>query len=256
MTTISNIKRNAQKTLTENFSSVFSGLIWIILILLFLTSAYTLMTTFLSSYVTNSEIFLGALIVAFILISPVLNGYFRFHLNLIKTGNAVLSDLCFYFFSVKLYFSALKLNMLFLIRMLLAAVLIYTPYKAYKLYIPDFIDLNKEVFESLGWLLLCLSALIAALFFIRYFLVCFLFEEDSTLPLNKYFQKSASIMRNPSYFFEFLFMFISFIPLFISYLVVIPALYFIPFYIISLCFLGLKILSHDKSITKIQGMDF
>lgn len=174
-------------------------------------------------------------IVGYFFFSPMINGYIRAYYRASVTGDFDIGD-AFYYFRAGKYKKALSLNLSLLLRMLIPLILFYLPVIAFEVISLYFIKgefYGSILYHDAYFILSFLSTMIAVLYATRYFTVFTVSVEYETLTVKQIFQCSATIMSDKTISAAKLIF--SFFPWILLCLLVLPALYVIPYMTQSLC---------------------
>ncbi len=174
-------------------------------------------------------------IIAFLVLSPMFTGYIRLYYNAALNGNYDINDI-FYYFTNKHYKKALKLNLLFFLRMIIPCVIAFLIPTAFSTLANRFLknSFTESIwFYDVVFILSVLSVFLLVLYMIKYFSVYTLFIEYPDMPINKYFIYSKKIMRNNTKKVRDLIF--SFIPWLLLCLTILPLIYVVPYITQSLC---------------------
>ena len=180
-------------------------------------------------------------IVCAILISPVLNGYIRMFYRNALYDRMEPADL-FRYFSRDRYARTLRLNLGFILRLFLPAVLFYSPvfgFVAIAKYLGG--GFYASVLYSDVFFILCiLSTMLLVLYSLRYFVVFTLYAENDRLSAKELFRMSALLMRShASSAAKLIF---SYTPWMLLCLTILPMIYVVPYMTQGLC-IGAKWMS-------------
>lgn len=169
-----------------------------------------------------------------ILLSPFINGFIRVYYRNTLNGRMDLNDL-YYYFEGDRYNRTLLLNLSFLLRLFLPAVLFFTP-----------VILFEIIAQRMGsafyggvlycdfFIVLCvLSAICLTLYSLKYYTVFALAVEDESLENKELFRRSKSIMSDQSVNAARLVL--SYTPWILLCLTILPLLYVVPYMTQGLC---------------------
>ena len=174
-------------------------------------------------------------IITFLIISPMFTGYIRLYYNAALTGNYDINDV-FYYFTNKHYKKAFKLNLLFLliimIPLLIAFLIPNTFIVLANKFLPD--SFTESIwFYDIVFLLTVFAILLLVLYMIKYFCVYTMFIEHPDMPSKEYFSYSKKIMHNNTKKVRDLIF--SFTPWLLLCLTILPLIYVVPYITQSLC---------------------
>ena len=174
------------------------------------------------------------LITAGVLVSPFFNGYVRVYYRNAFTGEMDLRDL-YYYFEEGRYSRTLRLNLSFLLRMLLPGILFFLPVAAY-----EAISLSLDndfygsvIYSDFFFILSVLSIILLTLYSLKYFTVFTLSVEDETRGIKELFRQSKRIMRNHTT--DAAKLIFSYTPWMLLCITVLPLLYVVPYMTQGLC---------------------
>lgn len=170
--------------------------------------------------------------------SPVINGFLRFYFNSSKTGDGVFSDIFYYFDSKRLYANAMLFNLNLLIRFLPCLVLLTSAI--------IFFSQGDMFYTVVGCVIAALFIVLFFALFLRYFAAFGLFFSDDSQKSSEYFKKSAVIMKR--YRKSVLKLILSFIGWIILSIVIIPLIYTVPYFAMSML-TSLKWIMYNESRT-------
>ena len=170
--------------------------------------------------------------------SPVINGFLRFYFNTAKTGDGVFSDIFYYFDSKRLYASAMLFNLNLLIRFLPCYVLLTSAI--------IFFSLCNTLYTVVGCVMAFSFIVLFFALFLRYFAAFGLYFSNENQKPSEYFKKSAVIMKR--YRKSVLKLIFSFIGWIILSIVIIPLIYTVPYFAMSLS-VSLKWIMYNESRT-------
>lgn len=145
-----------------------------------------------------------------------------------------LSVIFFYFKHIKIYYKALTLQLDLLLKKLIILGICLIPYTLFKLWCVDLhIELNVlglDILKIISVVLLICGIIFAFIYNLRYFMVQYLFFNNSYLMNSELFFKSDCIMRIRKK--EVIEMYISFAPFYILSLLIIPILFLFPYMVL------------------------
>lgn len=173
-------------------------------------------------------------IIMLFLFSPIINGYIHAYYKAAYTENIDLKDVFFYFGSGR-YFSALSLNIRFILRMFLPALILYAPLIAYVVISSiNASDFSKTVlYYDIYFILSILSTLTTVLYSLRYFTVFTISADNPDFTPEEVFRYNKMIMKHRTG--DAAKLVFSFTPWLLLCLLILPMLYVIPYMTQSLC---------------------
>lgn len=173
------------------------------------------------------------MIAAGIFASPFINGYVRVYYRNAFTGEMDLNDL-FYYFEDGRYKRTLKLNLSFMLRLLLPAVISYLPLVLFVIISANIKGFTGSVpYRDFYLILAILSSVIITLYALRYFAVLTLYVENESLSNKELFDASKHIMRSQSVSAAKLIF--SYTPWMLLCFTVLPVLYVAPYMTQGVC---------------------
>lgn len=236
------IKSQARKTLSHNYITAIVALLAVLLPFYIIDGATTAVscgwisiipdedTAALISYLTCYPLMLAA----GFLLSPIINGYIRTYYKAGYTEKMDPRDI-FYYFHQGSYSAALRLNLSFVLRMLPPVILFYLPLLLYSVNAnsigKDFYD--SVLYHDLYFILAVIATLLTVLYSLRYFTVFTISIENEQLSPAQAFNYSRYIMKGKTGNAAKLIF--SFTPWLLLCMLVLPALYVIPYMTQSLC---------------------
>ena len=170
--------------------------------------------------------------------SPVINGFLRFYFNTAKTGDGVFSDIFYYFDSKRLYASAMLFNLNLIIRFLPCYVLLTSAI--------IFFLFSNTFYTVVGCVMAFSFIVLFFALFLRYFAAFGLYFSNENQKPSEYFKKSAVIMKR--YRKSVLRLIFSFIGWIILSIVIIPLIYTVPYFAMSML-TSLKWIMYNESRT-------
>ena len=173
-------------------------------------------------------------ITAGVLLSPFINGYIRVYYRNAFTSEMDLNDL-FYYFERDRYSRTLQLNLSYLLRMLLPAVLFYLPVVVYATvsYLMNNDFFGSVLYYDFFFILTVLSTIILTIYSLKYFTVFTLYVENGELSNREIFRASKEIMADQSG--EAAKLVFSYTPWMLLCLTILPMLYVVPYMTQGLC---------------------
>ena len=173
-------------------------------------------------------------ITAGVLLSPFINGYIRVYYRNAFTSEMDLNDL-FYYFERDRYSRTLQLNLSYLLRMLLPAVLFYLPVVVYATvsYLMNNDFFGSVLYYDFFFILTVLSTIILTIYSLKYFTVFTLYVENGELSNREIFHASKEIMADQSG--KAAKLVFSYMPWMLLCLTILPMLYVVPYMTQGLC---------------------
>lgn len=244
MKTETRIKKEAKGIMKNSYAkTVFSVFVLLLFFFLF-DSVATLLGLFqneITNFFSDDNSFIAEVMyrslwvitllipwIVFILLSPFINGLIRFFYIPSYTNNYDVNDLIYYF-RKGYYERALKFNLSYFFRMIIPTIIFFIPVITYailcSLLFKDF--LNSPSFTIVLIILIILSLVLTYLYSIRYFVASRIFIEEENFEIKRYFEISKDIMNNKT--MEMFRLLISFVPMILLCLLVLPIFYVIPY---------------------------
>ncbi len=242
MTAEAIIKSQARSILKENFVKAILAMLIVLLPFFIIDGATTAISCVIINYVSDEKlisVFAYAIgyplsLVAGFLLSPVMNGYIRAFYKAAYTNTIDLRDV-FYYFGAQHYFSALQLNIRYILRMFIPVLLLYSPLIAYDLISAgigsDFV--GTTLYQDVYFILAVLSTLAASLYSLKYFTVFTVSADNPQFTPKEVFAYNKYIMKHHTG--DVAKLIFSFTPWMLLGLLVLPLLYVIPYITQSLC---------------------
>lgn len=236
------IKSQAREKLRRNYPTAVIALITALLPVYVIDGTLTAILCLLFECVKNETVQIAlsivitypVLIIAGILLSPVINGYIRvYYLNAIDEGMDIRQ--LFYYFHAGRYAKALSLNLMYLVRMLLPTLLLFSPVVVYYAVITSLAEdfYGTVLYNDIFFILFILSSITTTLYSLKYFTVYTLSVEMEQIENKALFGYSTAIMKDKTLHAAKLIF--SFTPWMLMCLTVLPMLYVIPYMTESLC---------------------
>ena len=169
-----------------------------------------------------------------VLLSPLVNGYIRcFYMNALN-GDFDLNDL-FYYLSKGRYARTLKLDLSFVIRLIIPGALFFIPVIVYAAVCKSFFnDFNSTlIYRDFLFILIVLSSIMLTLYSLKYFTVFTIYCEREYMSSKELFAASKSVMRGQSSNAAKLIF--SYTPWMLLCFTVLPMLYVVPYMTQGLC---------------------
>ncbi len=236
------VRKQARITLKGNYVAAVAAFLILLSPLFILEALGTVIDMLLVQTVSDKQtlelmeilILTPICIAAVVLLSPLFNGYVRLFYQAAYTKKMNMNDV-FYYFSAERYQNTLHLNMLMIVRMIFPALLCFLPLLAYYFiclrYMEDFI--GTVLYLDAAFLLTALSMILLILYALKYYLVFTLYCEDETADVRQLIRTSKAMMKELKSSAAHLIF--SFIPWMLLCLLILPALYVIPYMTQSLC---------------------
>ena len=173
-------------------------------------------------------------ILTLVLLSPLFNGFVRMYYQAAFSGKLKMSDM-FYYFSKGKYHNSLHLNLSFVIRNMLPAVLCFIPVFVYYFVCYSYLEefTGTVLYTDYAFLLTLMSSILLILYMLKHFVVFTLYSSDFSTDVRELFRTSKQIMAAQKASAAKLFF--SFTPWMLLCLLILPALYVIPYMTQSLC---------------------
>ena len=173
-------------------------------------------------------------IIVGVLLSPLFNGYIRLFYQAALTKQFDMKAL-FYYFQKGKYQKTLLLNLSFLVRIMLPAILCFLPLFLYEILCYSFFQGFTEtvLFKDFSFILSILSMILLILYAMKYFVLFTLYCTDEDEDIRELFIRSKRIMKHQKSAATSLFF--SFTPWMLLCILILPALYVVPYMTQSLC---------------------
>ena len=242
MTAEAIIKSQARSLLKHNFVKAIVALLILILPFYIIDGTTTAISCALIESISDEGLYsilvysIGYPVefIMFFLLSPVINGYVRAFYKAAYSDTIDLRDV-FYHFERGRYGSALSLNIRIILRMLLPALILYSP-----LIIFDIIVANSGsdfagtvLYNNCRFLFAVLSTVTTTLYSLRYFTVFTVSADNPQFTPEQVFAYNKYIMQNRTGSAAKLIF--SFTPWMLLCLLILPMLYVIPYMTQSMC---------------------
>ena len=236
------IKTQARGILKHNFVKAVLALLIVLIPYSIMDGTTTVISCLIPQFISDetTSMFLvysigyPVEIMMLFLFSPIINGYIRAHYKAAYTENIDLKDV-FYHFSSGRYFSALSLNIRFILRMFLPALILFAPLIAFviisSVYAPEFS--KTLLYNDFCFILTVLSAITTTLYSLRYFTVFTVSADNPDFTPKEVFQYNKMIMKQRTG--DAAKLLFSFTPWILLCLLILPMLYVIPYMTQSLC---------------------
>ena len=236
------VRSQARQTLKGNYAAAV-GAFMVLLLPVYLVEGLAVIIDAILYQLISDRVLYGVLeiviltpviILSIVFLSPLLNGFIRIFYKSAYTRKCNFSDL-FYYFSSGRYHNTLHLNLALTIRLMLPAVMCFLPLIAYYIFcfslMPDFV--GTTLYMDFEFILAVMSAILLILYSLKYFVVFALYCEDDSADVQTIFRASKEIMNEQkSSATKLIF---SFTPWMLLCLLIIPALYVVPYMTQSLC---------------------
>lgn len=234
------IRSQARDSLRGNWTGAIAGLFTLISVIISVILFFALLTETFTVTDNSGEVKSGKTLLvlaalcltflAFVAVSPVKNGFFRYFYNLSDTGEGDYHDMFYFFCGTKRYFSAIAFNIFKALRTSLIVIVCYLAvgvlFFAVNIFWSAF---SLSVPASVSLIVCNIAAILAAALISRRLLVYeLIFSSDS---VENPFEAGGVILRK--FRFNFLSLTVSFLPWILSCFFVLPALYVIPYYTMS-----------------------
>ena len=235
------IKKQARDTLKNNFPKAVIALLIVLLPYYIVDGCTTVISCIFSFLISDSglrSILIYTLgytfeILAFFFFSPVINGYIRAYYNTSYTGSMDLTDLYWYFEGDR-YKKALAMNLGSLLRLLLPAAILYLPLILFEIFCAQTDSFyGSLLYTDTFFILSALSTTALFIYSLRYFTAYTISCDIESLTPKQAFEYSKHIMSGRTGSMSKLVL--SFIPWLLLCLLVLPALYVIPYLTQSVC---------------------
>ena len=236
------IKSQARDTLKKNYVRAVIALLIVLLPYYIIDGATTILSCLFSFLISDDALRSAVIysfgytveILAFFFFSPVLNGYIRAFYNASYTGEIDLADV-YYYFAEGRYKTALKLNLGYIARLLLPAAVLYLPLVLFEVFSASIGgDFHGSVlYNDVFFILSALATTALFMYSLRYFIIFTIPADVENITAKQAFTYSRYVMKNNTAKTNRLVL--SFIPWMLLCLLVLPALYVIPYMTQSLC---------------------
>lgn len=236
------IRSQARQTLKGNYVAAVSAFVILLLPVYIIIGLSTAIECLLLVGI-DDEVVLGMMkiifmtpltIITFVFLSPLFNGYIRLFYNAALTKEFHVGEM-FYYFEGGRYARTLHLNLAYIIRMALPSILCFLPLFVYQMicfgYMSDFV--GTVLYNDFAFILTVLSSILLILYSLKYFLVFTLYCTNEQADNKEIFRSSKEIMQEQKHSATQLIF--SFTPWLLLCLLILPALYVIPYLTMSLC---------------------
>lgn len=236
------VRSQARNALKGNYVAAVASFVILILPIYLITGLLSVVSVLLTELIDDKAI-LGAVgivvltpltILSSVLLSPLFNGFVRAFYEAAYTREFRLINL-FYYFSKGRYHRALHLNLSFLLRIILPAMLFFLPLFVYNVFCYNYMDsfVDTVLYKDFAFLLSVMSSILLILYSLKYFLVFTLFCSEDKMDSKEIFSTSKAVMQEQKGAATKLIF--SFTPWMLLCLLIIPALYVVPYMTQSLC---------------------
>lgn len=257
------IKQQARAVLKNNFVKAIGALLIVLLPVYMIdgtTTAISCACLNLISDENTAAVFIYSIgypveLIAGYLLSPVINGYICAFYKASYTGVIDMRDV-FRYFSRGRYGNALKLNIHYILRMLLPTLLLWSPLIIYEI-VSSNMDgsfYGSVLYNDFYFILAVLSAATTTLYSLRYFTVFTVSVDNPQFSPRQTFAYGKQIMRDMTG--QAAKLIFSFIPWLLLGLTVLPLLYVIPYMTQSLCISAKWITQAAFGPNQVQGPAF
>lgn len=236
------VRAQARDALHHRYAAALLGFVVLILVFSAVEGFVSALTYLSMALVGDSDVqkmidllfIFPVLITAIVLVSPVMNGYIRLFYRNALTDHMDPSDL-YYYFRRGYYTRALRLNLSFILRLLLPAFLSFLPVLIYNIVVHSIADdFTATATHRVFFFILCvLSTVILTLWSLRYFTVFTLLVENEEFSNGELFILSRRIMRGHA--MEAAKLVFSYTPWMLVCMTVLPLLYVVPYMTQGLC---------------------
>lgn len=236
------VRSQARKTLKGNYVAAVSAFVILLLPIYIVMGLNAIVEAFLLQGI-NDQVLLGILAIAImtpltvvtvVLLSPLFNGYIRLFYQAALTQEFRMSEL-FYYFENGRYLKTLLLNLAYLVRMMLPAILFFLPVFLYHIFCFSYMQsfVGTVLYKDFAFILTIMSAILLILYSLKYFLVFTLYSTNEQMDNRELLRASRAIMKEQKQSAAQLIF--SFTPWFLLCLLILPMLYVIPYFTQSLC---------------------
>jgi hypothetical protein len=178
----------------------------------------------------------ATIVIAFLL-TPSINGFFKYFYEISRNNENDLRNTFYFFFGIKRYFKTLLFNFYILVSLIPNFIVGLLPY-----YILQGVDMFIDVFPTVGAeqigeviysSLFVLGITIGIMLSLRMIFIEFLYIDDDSKNIGYFFSKSVERLAF-KHLKDYIILVFSFIPWFALSLLVLPVLYTIPYFTQSL----------------------
>lgn len=236
------VKSQARGILKQNFVKAVMALLIVLIPYSIMDGTTTVISCLIPQFISDESTSMMLVysigypveIIMLFLFSPIINGYIRAHYKAAYTENIDLKDV-FYHFGSGRYFNALSLNIRFILRMFLPALILYSPLIAYVVICSTSAsEFSKTVlYYDCYFILAVLSTLTTTLYSLRYFTVFTVSADNPDFTPKEVFRYNKMIMKHRTG--DAAKLIFSFTPWLLLCLLILPMLYVIPYMTQSLC---------------------
>lgn len=236
------IKTQARGILKHNFPKAIIALAIVFVPYYIIDGTTTVISCLVPQFVADEDLSMLLIysigypveIIMGFLFSPIINGYIRAFYKAAYSESIDLKDV-FYYFGSGRYIDALGLNIRVILRMLLPALILFSPLIAYviiiQIFAPDFT--KSFLYSDFYFILAVLSTITTTLYSLRYFAVYTVSADNPQFTPKQVFYYNKIIMQNRTGSAAKLIF--SFWPWLLLCLLILPMLYVIPYMTQSLC---------------------
>ena len=236
------IKGQARDTLRNNYPKAVTALLIVLLPYYIIDGVTTVISCIFTSAVADSSLRAFLIysigytveILAFFFFSPVINGYIRAHYNASYSGSIDMTDV-YYYFEGNRYTKALSMNLKSLLRLLPVAALLYLPLILFEIISSQAGDTfyGSVGYIDISFILSAVSTTALFIYSLRFFTAYTISCDIDSLTPKQAFEYAKHIMRGKTGSMRKLVL--SFTPWLLLCLLVLPALYVIPYLTQSIC---------------------
>ncbi len=236
------VRNQARQTLKGHYVAAVAST-FVLLLPVYLLIGITYIANGILLLLTKDMFLIGVLkiviltplnIVIAVLLSPLFNGFVRVFWQASLNGEFRF-DAMFYYFEKGKYQKTLLLNLSFLIRIMLPALLFFLPLFLYYLFcfglMPEFV--GSVLYKDFAFITAVMCSILLILYSLKYFLVFTMYCADDDADVKGLFRESKSVMAEQKHSAAQLIF--SFTPWLLLCLLILPALYVIPYMTQSLC---------------------
>lgn len=191
------------------------------------------------------------------MLSPAINGFVLLCYNLAKNNESDFADNFYYFSNTKLYIKALSFNLHFLSKIILPYIGVSIVIIALQYCIANIFNTFEFIsfFTPIIFLLLIEFVILAVLAIkFRYFLAALVFCEYPEMPVSACFSINKQLIKKHE-IKKINNLFKSYIPLILLCVLVVPALFVIPYMTVAFCVSGKWIFKKNSDIINISNIN-
>ena len=236
------VRAQARKALQHNYAKAITAMAAALLPIFMIDTAIKILLSLFYLFradtdtmtVLNIAVIDPVIVVLGVLLSPMINGYIRVYYRNALSGKMDLQDL-YYYFDRERYSQTLQLNLSYLLRMVLPAILFYLPLIIYESvsYQLEIDFYGSMLYNDCYFLLAVMSTVILTLYSLKYFTVFTLHIENEERSIGELFRTSKSIMREQSP--DAAKLIFSYTPWMLLCLTILPIFYVVPYMTQGLC---------------------